>query len=183
MSSYGRMSRLRQAAIHLLGLVAFAAAACASGNADAQSPPRTPGRELVDTIGIENIVTSSLRQQTLMVLRRLQEANKGREQEVLEIFDKVVMPQAMYVFTADPMKDELGKYFDQSFSVSELQDLIKFFSTPAGRKFAERSSFLGDRLSQLAERLMVTATVQGASRLGFEEMEKRGLVIPRLPAP
>ena len=29
----------------------------------------------------------------------------------------------------------------------------------------------------------VTATVQGASRLGFEEMEKRGLVIPRLPAP
>jgi hypothetical protein len=183
MSSYERTYRCgRLAAIRLLGLVVLAIAGFPSGGADAQSIARTPGRELVDAIGIENIMRSPIHQQLLVFMRPLQEANKDRQREVFEIFDQTVVPQALAVFTANPVKDEIGKYYDQNFSAAELQDLIKFFSTPLGKKFADRSSFLSDGLPRVAVRLMATVTVQGALRLGMEEIQRRGMVIPKSPA-
>lgn len=166
----------------ITALCALALAPGLGGSADGQTAaPR--GRALVDAIGIENIMTSPMHQQMLVFMRPLQAANKGREQEVFEIFDKIIMPQAIAVFTAEVIKDEIGKYYDQNFSASELQDLIGFFSTPIGKKFASKSSFLSDGLPPVAVRLLGTTTVQGALRIGVEEMQKRGLLVPGPPAP
>jgi|SRR5215467_11113017 len=176
-----RLSRL--VAIHLVGLFALMIAAALGRSADAQSVAPTQGRVLVDAIGIDNIMSFPMHRQMLVFMRPLQEVNKARQQEVFEIFDKIIMPQAMLAFTADPVRDQIAKYYDQNFSASELQELISFFSTPAGKKFASKSSLLSDGLSQLAVRLLTTATIQGALRLGIEEMQKRGMVLPKPPTP
>jgi hypothetical protein len=176
-----RISRLR--AIRFAGLFALLIAALPSRSAEAQSVAPTQGRVLVDTIGIDNVMSYSLHQQMLVFMRPLQEANKARQQEVFEIFDRIIMPQAMLAFSANPVKDQIAKYYDQNFSASELQELISFFSTPAGKRFAGKSSLLNDGLSQLAVRLLVTVTVQGALHRGMEEIEKRGMVIPKPPTP
>jgi hypothetical protein len=170
-------------AIRFVGLFTLLIAALPSGSAKAQSVAPTKGLVLVDTIGIDNIMSYPMHRQMLVFMRPLQEANKARQQEVFEIFDKIVMPQTMLVFTATPVKDQIAKYYDQNFSVSELQELISFFSTPTGRKFASKSSLLNDGLSQLAARLLVTVTVQGALHRGMDEIEKRGMVIPKPPTP
>jgi len=124
-----------------------------------------------------------MHQQMLVFMRPLQEANKARQQEVFEVFDKIVMPQAMLAFTANPVKDQIAKYYDQNFSASELQQLIIFFSTPLGKKFASKSSLMADGLPQLAVRLLGTVTVQGALRAGVDELQKRGMVLPTPPTP
>jgi hypothetical protein len=173
----------RSVAIRLVGLFALVIAAVLSRSADAQSVAPTQGRVLVDAIGIDNIMSFPMHQQMLVFMRPLQEANKDRRQEVFEIFDKMIMPQAMLAFTADPVRDQIAKYYDQNFSVSELQELTSFFSTPAGKKFASKSSLLSDGLPQLAVRLLTTVTVQGALHLGMEEIQKRGMVIPKPPTP
>jgi hypothetical protein len=172
----------RPAVIRLLSLFALTAAVLI-GSAGAQSPTPSRGRVLVDAIGIENIMTFPMHQQMLVFMRPLQEANKGRQQEVFEVFDKIVMPQAISVFTADLVKDQIAKYYDQNFSASELQELITFFSAPVGKKFAIKNSSMADGLPQLAVRLLGTVTVQGALRAGVDELQKRGMVIPNRPSP
>jgi hypothetical protein len=152
-------------------------------SAYAQSPAPSQGRVLVDAIGIENIMTFPMHQQMLVFMRPLQEANKARQQEVFEVFDKIVMPQAMLAFTANPVKDQIAKYYEQNFSASELQELVVFFSAPLGKKFAIKSSLMADGLPQLAVRLLGTVTVQGALRAGVDELQKRGMVIPKPPTP
>lgn len=175
-------SKSRTAVMPFAALCVLVCAACSGGSADSQTAV-PPGRALVDAIGIENIMTSPMHQQMLVFMRPLQTANKGHEQEVFEIFDNIIMPQATPVFTAEVIKDEIGKYYDQNFSATELQDLIGFFSSPVGRKFAAKSSFMADGLPRLAVRLLGTVTVQGALHLGIEEMQKRGLVLPEPAAP
>jgi hypothetical protein len=170
-------------AICLAGLFALAIAAVPSRRAEAQPVSPKQGAALVDAIGIDNIMSVPMHQQMLVFMRPLQEANKARQQEVFEIFDKIVMPQAVLAFTAAPVKDQIAKYYDQNFSESELQELIAFFSTPVGKKFAKKSSSLSDGLPQLAVRLLGTVTVQGALNGGLKEIEKRGMVIPKPPTP
>ena len=63
-----------------LGLFVLAVAAAFSRSADAQSPAPSPGRALVDAIGIENIMTFPMHQQMLVFMRPLHEANKDRQQ-------------------------------------------------------------------------------------------------------
>jgi hypothetical protein len=175
-------SKSRTAIMALAALCVLVCVAGLDGSADSQTAaPR--GRALVDAIGIENIMTSPMHQQMLVFMRPLQAANKGHEQEVFEIFDKIIMPQATPVFTAEVIKDEIGKYYDMNFSATELQELIGFFSSPVGKKFAVKSSFLADGLPAIAVRLLGTITVQGALHLGIEEMQKRGLVLPGPVAP
>jgi hypothetical protein len=171
------------AAICFAGLFAFIVAAVPSRSAAAQPVAPTQGRLLVDAIGTDNIMSFPMHQQMLVFMRPLQEANKARQQEVFEIFDKIVMPQAMLAFTAAPVKDQIAKYYEQNFSQSELQELTAFFSTPVGKKFASKSSSLSDGLPQLAVRLLATATVQGGLSGGMKEIEKRGMVIPKPPTP
>lgn len=171
------------AVIRTLGLFVLTVAAVLSRSADAQSPAPSLGRSLVDVIGIENIMTFPMHQQMLVFMRPLQEANKDRQQEVFEVFDKIVMPQAMLAFTANPVKDQITKYYEQNFSPSELQELIAFFSTPVGKKFAGKSSALADGLPHLAIRLLGTVAVQGALHAGVNELQKRGMTIPKSPNP
>jgi len=166
-----------------MGLLFLTIVAVLNTSANGQSVAPPPGRALVDAIGIENIMASPMHQQMLAFMKPLQEANKERQQEVFEIFDKIIMPQAMLIVAGDAVKNEIGKYYDQNFSVSELQELIAFFSTPVGKKFASKSSMLADGLPKLAVRLLGTATVQGALRLGMKEIEKRGMIIPKSPSP
>jgi hypothetical protein len=172
----------RSAAIRFLVLLAFMSAAL-SRNGDAQSTAPAPGRMLVDTIGIENIMSFPMHQQMLVFMRPLQEENRSRQQEVFDIFDQIVMPQAMLVFTADPVKEQIARYYDQNFSASEIRELITFFSTPVGKKFASKSSAMNDGLAPFAVRLLGTVTVQGAVRRGVEEVQKRGMSVPKPPAP
>jgi hypothetical protein len=166
-----------------MSLFAVTIAASLNTSANSQSATSPRGRALVDAIGIEHIMTPPMHQQMLVFMRPLQEANKARQKEVFEIFDSIIMPQVMLVFTAEPVKNEIGKYYDQNFSASELQALISFFSTPVGKKFASKSSVLADGLAPLAVRLLGTVTVQGALRRGLSEIEKRGMIIPRPTAP
>src|SRR5262245_29963777 len=169
----------RSAVIRLIGLFVSMIAGCLNTSAEPQAGAPARGRALVDAIGIEHIMASPMHQQMLPFMRPLQEANRERQQEVFEIFNTIVMPQAMLVFAAEPVKNEIGKYYDQNFSPSELQELINFFSTPAGKKFASKSSALADGLHTLAVRLFGTVTVQGALRRGVDEIEKRGMIIPK----
>jgi hypothetical protein len=173
----------RLAAMVLLVLMFVMTGTTLSETAGAQSATPVQGRALVDAIGIENIMTFPAHQRMIVFLRPLQEANKARQQEVFEIFDKVIMPQAMLAFTADPVKNQIAAYYAQNFSVSELQELTTFFSTPLGKKLAVKSSLLSDGLAQLAVRLLATTTVQGALQGGLAEMEKRGMTIPKPPNP
>jgi hypothetical protein len=172
----------RSAVIRLIGLLVSMIVVCSNTNAEPQSGAPAQGRALVDAIGIEHIMTSPMHQQMLTFMRPLQEANGARQQEVFEIFNTIIMPQAMLVFAAEPVKNEIGKYYDQNFSASELQELISFFSTPVGKKFASKNSALADGLQTLAVRLFGTVTVQGALRRGVGEIEKRGMIIPKPPA-
>ena len=171
------------AIIRLLGLFVLAVAAALSWSADAQSPAPSPGRALVGAIGVENIMTFPMHQQMLVFMRPLQEANKDRQQEVFEVFDKIVMPQAMLAFTANPVKDQIAKYYEQNFSPPELQELVTFFSTPVGKKFAGKSSALADGLPHLAIRVLGSVTVQGALYAGVDELQKRGMTIPKRSNP
>jgi hypothetical protein len=173
----------RPAARCLACLFALAVAAIPSRGAEAQPVAPKEGGLLVDAIGIDNIMSFPMHQQMLVFMRPLQEANKARQKEVFEIFDKMVMPQVMLAFTAAPVKDQIAKYYEQNFSEAELQELTAFFSTPVGKKFASKSSSLSDGLPQLAVRLLVTVTVQGALSAGMKEIEKRGMVIPKPPTP
>lgn len=170
-------------AIRCASLFALVIVVVLGRDARAELVAPTKGRALVDAIGIDNIMNFPMHQQMLLFMRPLQQANKDRQQEVFEIFDKIVIPQAMLAFTAAPVKDHVAKYYDQNFSESELEELIAFFATPVGKKFAIRGSSLIDGLPQLAARLLTTITVQGALRLGLDEVTKRGLVIPKVPAP
>jgi hypothetical protein len=81
------------------------------------------------------------------------------------------------------VKDQVAKYYNQNFSASELQEFIVFFSAPLGKKFAIKNSAMADGLPQLAVRLLGTVTVQGALRAGVDELQKRGMVIPKRPTP
>ncbi len=89
----------------------------------------------------------------------------------------------MLAYTSNPVKRRDRQYYDQNFTTSELHELIAFFSTPTGKKFASKSSDLADGLSQLAGKLLVTLTVQGAVHLGVDEIQKRGMVIPKPTVP
>jgi hypothetical protein len=154
--------------------------------ADAQSvsPPNiSQGRGLVDAIGIENIMTPPMHQQMLPFMRRLQEANKDRQQEIFDIFDTMVMPQAQLAYTSTPIKDEIAKFYAQNFSAAEMEELTAFFSTPLGKKYASKSSFLNDGLPRISVLIMGSTTVQGALRGGVAVIEKRGMVIPKPVSP
>ncbi|HEU5274567.1 MAG TPA: DUF2059 domain-containing protein [Xanthobacteraceae bacterium] len=177
----GRLGTGRGVALRLFGFIVLTIAI--SGAARTQSAAQTPGRELVDQIGIENIMTFPMHRSMLTFMRPLQAVNKSREQEVFEVFDKMVMPQAMLVFTAEPVKNMIAKYYDDNFSILELKELNSFFSTPTGKKFASKGSLLNDGLATLTVRLFATATVQHALRVGVEEIQKRGMVIPKPQTP
>ncbi len=170
------------AANQLLNVLALVILVTLAIKADAQSvsPPNiSQGRALLDAIGIENIMTPPMHQQMLQFMRPLQEANKARQQEVFEIFDKVVMPQALLAYTSGPIKDEIAKFYAQNFSVAEMEELTAFFSTPLGKKYASKSSFLSDGIPRMSVLLLGSTTVQGALRGGLAVIEQRGMVIPK----
>ena len=170
----------------LLHVLAFVILVTLAIKADAQSvsPPNiSQGRALVDAIGIENIMTPPMHQQMLPFMRPLQEANKAREQEVFYIFDTMVMPQALLAYTSTPIKDEIAKFYAQNFSSAEMEELTAFFSTPLGKKYASKSSFLNDGLPRMSVLIMGSMTVQGALRGGVAVLEKRGMVIPKPASP
>jgi len=152
--------------------------------AQSVSPPNiSQGRGLVDAIGIENIMTPPMHQQMLPFMRRLHEANKDRQQEIFDIFDTMVMPQAQLAYTSTPIKDEIAKFYAQNFSAAEMEELTAFFSTPLGKKYASKSSFLNDGLPRISVLIMGSTTVQSALRGGVAVIEKRGMVIPKPVSP
>jgi hypothetical protein len=144
--------------------------------------PSAEAQALVDAIGIENLMTAPMHQQMLVFMRPLQEANKARQQEVFEIFEKLVMPQASLAFTSAPAKDKVAEFYSKLLTASEMKEVAAFFSTPVGKKFAKQNSAVADALPLLAAALLPSVTVQGALHAGVAEIEKRGMTVPGPPA-
>jgi hypothetical protein len=174
MMTPSRSRALRVAACCMLFL-AFAGQTGAQAPSDANL---AAAKDLVDAIGIENIMTTHAHGQMKTFMVPLQQANRGREKEVFEVFRAVVMPYALQAYTAEPVRDEIAKFYAQRFSASEMKDMIAFFSTPAGRKFASSNTDLNDGLPLLAVRLTGTMTVNIALKAGLDEIQKRGMTIP-----
>ena len=107
------MTLRKSLAICLNLMFSLALAGVVSSGANAQQ--RTPGQALVEAIGVDSIMSFPMHRQMLVFMRPLQEANKSRQQEVFEIFDKIVMPQVLLAFTAGPVKEQIAKYYDQIF--------------------------------------------------------------------
>lgn len=55
----------------------------------------------------------------------------------------------------DAMKDELIALYMRTFSEQELQDLIAFYDTSAGRKFLRQSPVLGQEIAAAVHRRLV----------------------------
>lgn len=99
-----------------------------------------------------------------MVRVRLLEILDPASQSRLQVMDRIIRQMAAdAAATKEPqLREAMALAYGQGLSVSELQELDRFLSTPAGRPFAHTSAMLDNDLGVFAARQTVSMAMRDA---------------------
>ncbi|MDE1146689.1 MAG: DUF2059 domain-containing protein [Azospirillaceae bacterium] len=143
----------------------------------ATSTPKTLelARTLVEKTNAVGLVQQLLPTMVQPLAARIKAANPGREAEVQGLVDKELVPG--FKQALDPIFEKIIQLYAEHFTEGELQAILAFYETPAGRKLrSEMPSLVQQTITE--SRTTLTQSVTPVALNFMAECQKAGLTIP-----
>ncbi len=170
-------------------LVLLAAAAVAAGPARAASPSPESVEKLLVLAKVDKVRDTLIEQLNRVIDQSFQQALQGRpasaeQQKALDALHRQTTEAVEKQLSWPAIKEIYGQAYADNFTQEEVDGLIAFYSSPAGRAFADKQPLVAKKTSTLMQGRMIALMGQVQSALAdlLQSLESQGAATSPSPA-
>ncbi len=142
--------------------IACAAATALIMCANAYAGSLENGRRLVDALDMETQLEQTITQAITQAKQQLYASGGASMAQINQVADAL---EAEMRASAPALLDELAQIYANQFTDKELDDLVEFYESPTGQKYAASQSALGAAQASATEQWMQGVSERAMSRL------------------
>ena len=145
---------MKKIATLIMAFLALGSVAIAAEPADAAKSQELAGK-LMETMKISETMTRSLEMMKKIQLNMMAKRLKGQELQNMEELNRLMMDLVTRELNWEKLKAPITNIYAESFTVEELEAMIKFYESPIGKKLLAKQPEMQQKTMQLMQSVMM----------------------------